>query len=201
VELLERVEAEIKRMFFNHLFRPLEDYRNMTATEVNERMTTDLMTLAPFVSRYTDEKVTPMMEHVYYICQKRGILPEVPEVLRANPKFKIDYVGRLGLASKNFETMGAVTAMRIMGEAAQYAPSLMQWFDNVDPDRLGNDIWYAQSATMGALRDPKDTDALRVQREQQMQQQQTVDNLAPVADAMQKLSGEVSPNSILAQGE
>lgn len=201
VELLEKHDREIKEAFFNHLFRPLEDYRNMTATEVNERMTQDLMLLAPFVSRYIDEKVTPLMEHVFYICGKSGKLPDPPAIIaeEGNVKFAIDYVGRLGLASKNFETMGAVTALRIMGEASQYAPTLMQWFDNLDPDKLGNDIWYAQSATMNALKDPKQVDAERRARAQQAQQQQVVESLPAVADAAQKLSGPVDPNSIISQ--
>ena len=50
-EMYKQHDDQIKRMFYNHLFRPLDQYRNMTATEVNERMTTDLMTLAPLVSR------------------------------------------------------------------------------------------------------------------------------------------------------
>jgi hypothetical protein len=199
LELLQRVENEIKEGFFNHLFRPLEDYRNMTAFEVNERMTTDLMLLAPFVSRYIDEKVSPTMETVYYFAQKAGVLPDAPPELADSPKFEIDYVGRLGLAAKNFETMGAVSALRIMGEAGQYHPALLSWFDNIDADKFGNDIWYSQSASMNALKDPKLVEQEREARAQQAQQQQAVDNLAPMADAAQKMSGAVDPSSIVAQ--
>jgi len=199
VEMLDRHDLEIKEAFFNHLFRPLEDYRNMTATEVNERMTTDLMLLAPFVSRYIDEKVTPLMETVYYFCQKRNLLPPIPAALADAPDFKIDYVGRLGLASKNFETMGAVTAIRIMGEASQFSPQLLSWFYNIDTDKLGNDIWFSQSATMNALRDPKEVEAKREADAAALEQQQQIDNLAPVADAAQKLSGATDPTSVIAE--
>ena len=51
IDMYELHDNQIKRMFFNHLFRTLDDYRNMTATEVNERVALDRMALAPFVSR------------------------------------------------------------------------------------------------------------------------------------------------------
>jgi hypothetical protein len=199
VEMLDRYEDRIKRFFFNHLFRSLDEYRNMTATEVNERMTTDLMALAPFVSRYTEEKITPIMEHVYYICQKRGILPEVPEALREDPNFEIDYVGRLSLATKNFETLGAVNTARIFMELGQGDPRFIEALDYLDHDKMLIESWYANSASMNSLRDGKDVEKTRAMRQQKLDQQQQVENLAPVADATQKLSGAVDPNSPLAK--
>ena len=197
VDMYELHDAQIKRMFFNHLFRPLEDYRNMTATEVNERMTTDMMTLAPFVSRYQDEHVSPVIEQVYYILQKRKVLPPMPQELMDAPEFDIDYVGRLSLATKSFETLGAINTLRIFGELGQMSPQLMVSIDNVDPDKLFKEIWYANSSSMNALKDVELVDEMREQRAQQAQQQQFVDNLAPTADAVQKLSGSVDPSSIV----
>ena len=197
-EMYEMHDAHIKRMFYNHLFRPLDDYRNMTAFEVNERMTTDLMSLAPFVSRYLDEHVTPIMEHVFYILQKRKRLPPMPPALAENPEFDIDYVSRLSMATKSFESMGAVQTLRIMGELAQTSPQLAVGVDNVNPDKLFRGLWYSNSSSMGMLDTPEEVEAGRAEREAAMQQQQQVDNLAPVADAMQKMSGAVDPNSIIA---
>ena len=196
-DLLDMHDAEIKRMFFNHLFRPLEDYRNMTATEVNERMTSDLMTLAPFVSRYTDEKVTPTMEQVYYLCAKKGILPPMPAELAEHPNFEIDYVGRLSLATKNFEVLGAVNTLRVFGELGQMAPQLSVSIDNVDPDKLFKEMWYSNSSSMNALKDEKQVEEEREARAQQQQEQQQIENLAPMADAAQKLSGATDPTSLI----
>jgi hypothetical protein len=187
-DMLEMHDAEIKRMFFNHLFRPLEDYRNMTATEVNERMTSDLMTLAPFVSRYTDEKVTPTMEQVYYLCAKRGILPPMPAELSDHPDFEIDYVGRLALATKNFEVLGAVQTMRIMAELTQSTPQLAPWADNIGVDELTHEMWFANSASMNALKDPAVRDEERDVRAQAAEKQQQIENMPPVADAALKAS-------------
>ena len=199
VEMFQMHDEQIKRMFFNHLFRPLDDYRNMTATEVNERMTTDLMALAPFVSRYIDEHVTPIMEHVYYILQKRKLLPEPPPELAEAPEYEIDYVGRLSMATKSFETLGAINTMRIMGELGQMNPQMLSTMENVDPDKFFRETWYANSSSMNALRDPEEVEEKREAEAEARAKQQKIDNLAPVADAAQKLSGEVDPNSPLAE--
>ena len=52
---------------------------------------------------------------------------------------------------------------------------------------------------MNALEKPKDVEELRAAREDKAAQQQQIDNLAPVADAAQKLSGATDPSSIITQ--
>jgi hypothetical protein len=194
-------EQQIKRMFFNHLFRPLDQYRNMTATEVQERMTTDLMTLAPFVSRYVEEHVTPVMEHVYYMLAKKNLLPELPQELQDDPNYEIDYVGRLSLATKSFETMGAINTLRVFGELAQMNPAMMQSLQNVQPDKLFREIWYANSSSMNALKDPEEVLREREIQEQKVEQMREMQMMPAMADATQKLSGKVDPTSVIAQME
>jgi hypothetical protein len=162
-------------------------------------MTSDLMTLSPFVSRYTGEKVTPIMEHVYYICQKKKILPELPPELADNPEFEIDYVGRLSLATKNFETQGAVNTARMFMELGEGDPRFMQALDYVDTDKMFKDMWFSNSASMNALKDGKKVKEERAQRKQEADEQKQIDNLAPVADAAQKMSGATDPTSLLEQ--
>ena len=200
-EMYKQHDDQIKKMFFNHLFRPLDAYRNMTATEVNERMTTDLMQLAPFVSRYIEEHVTPVMEHTYYVLAKKKMLPPIPEVLSEAPEYEVDYVGRLSMATKSFETMGAVNTLRMFGEIAQMSPQLQQSIDNVDPDKLFREIWYANSSSMNALKDPQAVGEERMTQQRAMQEQQEAQQLPGMADAVQKLSGKVDPSSIIAQGQ
>lgn len=200
-EIFDLHENQIKRQFFNHLFRPLDQYRNMTATEVQERMTTDLMSLSPFVSRYIEEHINPIMTHTYYILQKRKLLPEIPQELLKAPDFEVDYVGRLSLATKSFETMGAVNTMRVFGELAQMNPEMLKSLENVDPDQLFREIWFANSSSMNALKDPMEVEQEREEKAEAMARQQQLQQLPAIADAAQKVSGSVSPDSILNQLE
>jgi hypothetical protein len=191
-------DDQIKRMFFNHLFRPLDAYRNMTATEVNERMTTDLMQLAPFVARYIEEHVTPVMNHIYYIVAKKGMLPQIPAVLADSPEYEVDYVGRLSTATKAFETMGAMTTLRMFGDLAQLDQSMLQSLDNIDPDKLFREIWYSNSSSMNVLKDPEEVATERQAKQAAMEEQMAVQQAPAIADAAQKLSGAVDPTSVLA---
>tara|TARA_X000001382_G_scaffold26131_1_gene16592 strand:- start:6996 stop:8636 length:1641 start_codon:yes stop_codon:yes gene_type:complete len=200
-EIFDLHENQIKRQFFNHLFRPLDQYRNMTATEVQERMTTDLMSLSPFVSRYIEEHINPIMTNAYYILQKRKLLPEIPQELLKSADFEVDYVGRLSLATKSFETMGAVNTMRVFGELAQMNPEMLKSLENVDPDQLFREIWFANSSSMNALKDPMEVEQEREEKAEAMAQQQQLQQLPAIADAAQKVSGAVSPDSILNQLE
>lgn len=200
LEMFKLHDDQIKRMFFNHLFRPLDAYRNMTATEVQERMTTDLMQLAPFVARYVEEHVTPVMNHVYYILAKKKLLPPIPPELADSPEYEVDYVGRLSMATKSFETMGAVTTLRMFGELAQLDPNMLQSLDNVDPDKLFREIWYANSSSMNVLNDPQDVEVEREAKAAAMAEQQAMQQMPAMADAAQKLSGSVAPDSLLAEG-
>lgn len=201
LEMYELHESQIKRMFFNHLFRPLEDYRNMTAWEAQERSTTDMMTLAPFVSRYLSEHVSPLMEHVYYILQKKKKLPPIPTELAENPSYEIDYVGRLALATKSFESLGAIQTVRVFGELGQMNPKFLEGMDNIDADKMFINTYYANSGDMTSLEDAEKVEAQREARATQQQQQQQIDNMAPMADAAQKMSGSVAPDSILSKME
>jgi hypothetical protein len=201
IDMYKLHEDQIRRVFFNHLFRPLEDYRNMSATEVMERTTADMMLIAPFVSRYLEEHVSPIMEAVYYICAKKGLLPPPPAILNDYPDYEIDYVGKMSLATKNYETMGAINTARVMGEFSQLTPEAAAALDYIDFDKVLQEMWYSQSASMASLKDSKTVDGERAARQQQMEQQRQIENIPALADATQKLSGAVDPSSPLAQTE
>ena len=200
-EIYKQHDEQIKRMFFNHLFRPLDQYRNMTATEVNERMTTDLMTLSPFVARYIEEHITPVMEHIYYILAKKKLLQPLPEALSDNPNYEIDYVGRLSMATKSFEVMGAMQTLRMFGEVAQLDQRMLKTLDNVSPDKLFREVWYANSSSMNALKSLDEVEKEREEMKAKFEEQQQIKQLPALADAAQKMSGSVQPDSLLGEAQ
>lgn len=104
------------------------------------------------------------------------------------------------MATKSFETMGAVTTLRMFGELAQLDPNMLQSLDNVDPDKLFREIWYANSSSMNALNDPEDVEVEREAKAAAMAEQQAMQQMPAMADAAQKLSGSVAPDSLLAEG-
>lgn len=201
VELLDMHHKQIGAKFYNHLFRPLDDYRNMTAWEARERSTTDQMQLTPFTSRYIEEHVTPIMNHVYYILQKNKKLPPLPQELKDSPDYDIEYVGRLSLATKSFETQGAINTLRIFGELATQFPTFQTITDNINQNKLFRDVYYAESSSMNALEDDLDVLEKEEAREAKIAQQRQLEATPAMADAAQKLSGKVDPSSVIAQAQ
>ena len=141
------------------------------------------------------------MEHLYYIAQKKKLLPEVPQALADNPTYEIDYVGRLSMATKSFETMGAINTLRVFGELASRDPNMQMSLQNVEPDKLFREIWYANSSSMNALKDPSKVMEEREAQFAMMQEQMMVKQAPALADAVQKVSGAVDPSSIISQVE
>jgi len=182
-EMYEGHTEEIKRAFFNHLFRPLDEYRNMTAYEVQQRQSTDLMSLTPFASRYYDEVVTPMLTYVYYLAQKSGRLPDMPPVLAENPNFKIEYVGQLSLATMSFETSGMFSTMNMFAEVAQFIPAAQAAFQNIDFDAAMRKTWYNSNADMGALKSPDIVEEERIAEAEAAQAQQAQQAAGEAAQA------------------
>ena len=187
-EMFEMHDSVIRRAFFNHLFRPLDEYRNMTAFEVNQRMSTDLMALAPFVNRYQDEVVNKVVEFVYYVLAKKKMLPPLPAKLAEDPNFEVEYVGKLSLATKNFEVSGAFQTLQMFTELAQYVPQMAEPMMNVDGNKLFRQAWYANSASMNSLKSKEEVEAEKAATEQAAQQQQMMSQAPALADAAAKLN-------------
>jgi len=83
----------------------------------------------------------------------------------------------------------------------QMIPSMLSGADNVDVDDLFRQSWYAKSSSMNALKKPEVREEEREARAEAAQQQQQIENLAPMADAAQKMSGATDPTSIMSQME
>ncbi len=201
-EIYEMHEEGIKRAFFNHLFRPLDDYRNMTAHEVQVRQSTDMMSLTPFASRYLDEVVTPMMTYVWYLANDAGVLPKMPdELIQANdPRFKIEYLGPLSLATMSFETQGAFSVMNMFAEIARYVPQAQEGFRNINFDTLFKQTWYNSNASMTVLKDQKQVDQERQAEAEAFAQQQKMQALPELAHGLNmggKKPEEGSPSDLL----
>ncbi len=55
--------------------------------------------------------------------------------------------------------MGAVNTMRVFGELAQLNPQAIQSLENVDYDKLFQEIWFANSSILKDFKDPRKRDS------------------------------------------
>ena len=159
-ELILQQQELVKEGFFNDLFQALAQHRNMTATEVVERVEEKIVHLAPAITALQKEIFSPLISRVLNLLIRSKRVPEPP----ISFDFDIVYQGRLALAMSNMQT----NAMEATLAKWQPYDERLGVFDNVDPDTAFRMSWLNAGAAAEGL---KDFDQMLVEREEVKQLQ------------------------------
>lgn len=100
-ELLDQRRSVILRAFYLDLFQ-LKEGPAMTATEVLQRREERLRLMAPMVSRLQSEFLAPLIDRVFAILWRRGLLLPPPDDIRGFP-LAVDFVSPAALAQRTAE--------------------------------------------------------------------------------------------------
>ena len=182
-EAIGRKEQEILDAFYVPLFNPLQDHRNMSATESSQRIDLSMQFLTPAVSRIEREFVKPALTRAFSLMQRAGKFPEleIPELSEANIDFEL--VGKANLASRQIELYGTMTALEQIGLVGQVKPEV---WDNIDADEFAS---FAMEVNMAPwtlkVHDDKVAE-IRAQRAQQIAQEQQSQQTMMAAEAYSK---------------
>lgn len=127
---IQDVRMRINSTFYKDLFLMLagSDRRQITAREVEERHSEKMLMLGPVLENVSSEQLDRAIERTYAIMERKGLIPEPPEVLQGIP-LKIEYVSMLAQAQKAVG-IGAINQM--IGQvsmAAQMNPESLDKFD------------------------------------------------------------------------
>jgi hypothetical protein len=96
---IERLQLLIQKLFFNDLFFTIVTGKEMTATEVLQRHEEQLIMLGPTIERQTSEVLDPIIERVFMVMLRNGMIPPPPREM-VDQSLKIDYVSTLAQAQK-----------------------------------------------------------------------------------------------------
>lgn len=180
VEDLAEVRDRLSRTFFNQLFQPMSQFEtrsNVTAVEVQQRKAEALLMLGPVFERLDNECLRPIVERVYGIAKRAGILPPPPPEL-AGKDLSIKFVSMLKMAQDATDAVAIQEVMSLTGELVGVDPQLG---DKVDFDTALDMFSKLKGNPPQIMRTAAQVQAIRQQRSQQQQ-------LAAQADAAQKLS-------------
>lgn len=187
--VIDKVEYRIKKSFYEDLFLMLSDTdrREITAREVAEKHEEKLLALGPVLERLNTELLDPVINRVFNILQRNGVLPLPPEELR-NKELNVEYVSVLAQAQRMVST-GSVERV------AQFAAGLATiWPDSrhkIDAAQAIDD--YAESIGINpAIIRSDDIVAQMVAQEQQQAQQAQMMAMAQQAAETAKATGEAS---------
>lgn len=183
---ITRVDARIRKMFMEDLWLMLaqdDSTGQKTATEVIELRTEKMLQLGPMLERFQDEALRPLIERVFAILLRNGMIPPPPVELSGQP-LKVEYISILAQAQK----MAGIQALQ---ELSRFATGLGESnpdvLDNLDEDAMVTE--YADNlGTPPEMLRPKDEVAARraarqkqAQQMQQMQQAQAAATTAKTA--------------------
>lgn len=170
----------IQKFFYADLFLMLaaNDTRDMTAREVAERHEEKMLMLGPVLERLENELLDPLIERVFAIMDRMGLLPQPPEDL-GGKLLQVEYISVLAQAQRMVGIEGIERLSRFVGEFAPLKPEVL---DKVDFDEAIEQ--YARKLGVPAAVVVSD-EAVAALREQRAEQQAQMEQMAAVQQAAQ----------------
>lgn len=182
----DQCRRRVDRAFFADLWLMMQyDQRsNVTAREIQERHEEKLLALGPVLERLNKDLLNPLIDRVFNVMARRGMLPPPPEEMEGMD-LRVEYLSTMAQAQK-LVGIGADErfAQTILGVAAGVPDVLDAW--NVTEwaqgygDKLGVDP--------RSINGPEAVAAIRDARAQAIAQQQQAEQAKMEADALAKLS-------------
>jgi hypothetical protein len=191
---LDKLEAKqeqkrflIRRAFHEDLFLSMiSDNRlqRATAREVEERHEEKLLALGPTVERAFEDVLDPMVTRQFNICQRAGLIPEPPEVLRGRA-LKIEYISIMASAQK---MVGLGQQDRFVSSVIQLATVSPDALDGLDIDEAVRTYRTMTGVSPKLLRNPKEIAKIREGRAKAEQAKAQAATLKDVGSAAASLS-------------
>lgn len=152
----------------------------MTATEVNQRTEERMRLLGPMLGRQETELLKPLIDRIFSIMLRKGMFLPIPQAL-AGRNLGVKYSSVVTRAQRATEAQAIARAVATLAPFYNSDPTIMDNFSGDDTTRYVAGM-YGLPAEM--LRDKKEVDKIRAQRQQaqnQMIQQQQQQHEADMA--------------------
>ena len=177
-------EKAVEQAFFVDLFDALKDYRNMTATETNERVSSSISRIAPIVSRILNEGLRNITERTFLLLLANNYLPEIPDGYEVE-EVKATFYGRLSMLTEELELNNMSRGVNFI---LQYAEALPQMLDWINQDELAKLSLLNSNAPSKILNSEQFVTNKRSAQAKQVQQAEQMQMMNASADMIGKTS-------------
>lgn len=191
--LIEYERKVIKEFFFTELFKMFSGLNesslaNMTAEVARGLKSEGLLLLAPSFTQFSVD-MQPGMETVFNILFREGKFPPPPQELLEHfsngdgtatiPPPKIAYLSKVAMALQEMEDESNDLVLAAAGQAAQFYPDIL---DNLDLDEWIRNKSRIKGVSPELLRELKEVEKMRAERQAMMAQQAALNQAQQVAD-------------------
>lgn len=187
------VRERIRSAYYADLFLMMQgDTRSgITATEVAERHEEKLLMLGPVLERLHNELLSPLIDITFDIAEEAGILPPPPPELEGMD-LNVEFISVLAQAQRAVATQGIDRLMGSVGGLAQLNPAVL---DKIDFDQVVDEMSNAWGVPPKIILPDDQVAAIREQRAQAMQAQQSAAAMPAMVDAA-KTAGEINTQGL-----
>lgn len=185
---MSEVQDRIRRGFYEDLFLMMASTDAMrgsqpvTAREIDERHEEKLLALGPVLERTNDELLDPIVDRVYNMMERAGLIPLPPQELHG-VALKVEYTSIMAQAQKLVGVVGLDRFMASMGQVAQFLPDVL---DKVDEDQVADSYGDMLDVDPRIVRTSDEAQQRRTARQQSQQAQiaaQQAESLGKAAGA------------------
>lgn len=198
LEMIQANQRVILETFNVDLFTALAAApRDMTATEVLERVEEKLTLLTPFLGRLQRELFDPLISRAFDLLFRAGVLPtDVPPELQEQPIYEIEYGGKLALALKQMRSRAFQNTLAVIGPLADMDPSVI---DNFNMDKITRGIARGNAMPEEWLATDDEVNEKREARRAAAEAEAQLNAADQAAGAMQKTSKKPEEGSPAAE--
>lgn len=182
------VKSRLSQVFFNDVLRVASQYEtrsNVTAVEWDLRKSESLEQLGPALDRIDNEVLKPIIQRVFAIANRAGILPPAPPEVQGQ-MMNIEFVSMLSQAQQATKAQGIE---RVFTMAAQMAGVVPGAADNIDVDFAIEDYSALLNNNPKMIRSQAALAAIRKATQEQQQQAQQADIAQKLSAGAKNLSG------------
>lgn len=133
---MELKKRQVSRAFYADLFLLIaNDQRsNITAAEIAARSQEKLIALGPVLERLGSELLNPLIDRVFAILHRRGMLPEPPEAIQG-ADLRVEFISILAQAQQAAAVLGIENTVSFIGRLSALYPDAL---DKLDSDEAVN---------------------------------------------------------------
>lgn len=185
-EDLNEVRTRLAKTFFNDVLMTASQYEtrsNVTAIEWDMRKSESLVALGPALERIDHEVLGPVLDRVFSIASRAGILPPAPPDIQGQA-INVEYVSMLQQAQQAAASAGIERVLSLSGSILAAKPDIM---DNIDTDYALDKYSELLNNDPKIIRSPEAVAQIRQERAQQQAAAQQAEQIAALSQAGKNL--------------
>ena len=195
--VLQRHESAIRTNFFMDYFALLQTLgadKERTKFEIGERLNEKIDLLGIVTGRQFVELLNPIVNRSVNVLMRQGMFPLMPDVIKDQPGFEIEYRGRLSILAKSLNVRSIQGFTDFIAPYIDVKPDILDKIDFDEIANIGADVWGIPTQI---LKDDDIVLQIREGRAAAAEQDRQVAIAAEAAKAVPGLQQETAENSPL----